>query len=220
MTLGCQPAKLHPHAWIKRTRWTCQITVKLSARETKYRGWENEDQHLFMQPLPQELSCNDQGRSSDWPTLLDQFWAPFVSIRIPLFLLHPPSLRNISTDFDYLVLIERINVLKRLVVAETDRDQRQCGGESALTTGACSHSCPMTKWNTLWDAPQDRLISLAICVVLMKDTHVVLLTSKFQCEIRSKDLKIPPQDVMLSNSSSRSDSRGFSVKKFIMGPVI
>ena len=178
------------------TRWTWQITVKLSAQGTKYHCWENEDQNLFMQPLPQELSCNDQGRSSDWPTLAA--WSVLGA-----FCEHPhssfssPPLPPSETYLWILItlcygLFERFDVLKRLVVAETDGDWRQCDEESALATGVCSHSCPMTKWNKLWDALQDWLISLAICVLLMKDKHVVLLTSKFQCEIRSEDLEIPP----------------------------
>ena len=173
---------------ITRTGWTWQITIKVSARGTRYPSWENEDQNLFTQPLPQELSCDDRGRSSDWPTLPDQFWAPFVSIRIPLFLPHPPSLRNIFADFFYLVL----GYLKDSMFWKDLLLLKQSGGESALATGVCSHLCTMTEWNKLRDALWDRLISLAICVLLMKDKRVVLLTSKFQCEIRSKDLEIPP----------------------------
>ena len=38
-------------------------------------GWENEDQHLFKQPLPQDFGCGDQGQRSKRPTLPDQLWA-------------------------------------------------------------------------------------------------------------------------------------------------
>ena len=105
----------------------------------------------------------------------------------------PPSLPQKHIYGLWLIgLIERFDVLKRFVVAKTDWDQRQCSGESALAIGVCSHLCPMTKWNKIWDAPWDRMISLAICVLLRKNQHVVLLTSKFQCEIMRKDLEIHP----------------------------
>jgi hypothetical protein len=55
-------------------------------------GPENEDQNLFMLSLPQELSCNNQGRHSKRPTLPDQLWALFMGVRILLFLLRPSAL--------------------------------------------------------------------------------------------------------------------------------
>ncbi len=65
----------------------------------------------------------------------------------------------------------------------------------------------MTKQIRLQDATQDHLTSLDDCVLGHKNKHVVLLT---QCEIRRKDLEIPPPQVIMfyRNSSSRSDSRG------------
>jgi hypothetical protein len=83
----------------------------LSRQGTDLCGWENEDQSLFTQSLPQELSCDDQCLHSNRTTLPGQLWLSFVGARIS------PSETYIRP---FIGLFERFDVLKQLVVAETD----------------------------------------------------------------------------------------------------
>ena len=100
---------------------------------------ENEDQSLFMHSLPQELSCDHQGRRSERPTLPDQLWALFRGRSYPSFS-SPPSLPQKHSFTDFLMaygLSERFYVLKRLVVAEIILIEDYAVERVALAPGVC-----------------------------------------------------------------------------------
>ncbi len=109
-------------------------------------------------------------------------------------------------------LLERFNVSKRLVVAEIKLIEDNVVERVALVTKAWLCLYPMTKWIMIWDASQDWMTSLDISVLINKNKHVVLLTSKFSVRLGERIWRFPPQDVMHWNSSSRLDSRGFFVQ--------
>jgi hypothetical protein len=97
---GSQPADARPlDSNLKVTFTRTSFNLLSHPRNIGSSGWENEDQSLFKQPLPQDFGCGDQGRRSKRPTLPDQLWVLSRASDTLSILPHPPSLRNIFTDF-------------------------------------------------------------------------------------------------------------------------
>jgi hypothetical protein len=129
----------------------------------------------------------------------------------PLFLPHPPSLRNIYTDFQ----IFGIGYLKDLVFWKDLRCLiglawgRQ-DGEGCITHQCANQMCPMTIRLAPWDAFLHSVgLLLVPCTQSRVSAREVLLTRKFIVRLAVRIWWIPPQDVIYQNSSSISDSQGF-----------
>jgi hypothetical protein len=129
-----------------------------------------------MQPLPQGLSCNDQGWLSGIPHTAWSALGAFVGVCILIYSSPPSLLQKHIFGLSY-GLLERFNVSKRLVVAEIKLIEDNAVERVALVTKAWLCLCPMTKRIILWDVSQDWMTSLDVYLFVNKNKRIVLLTS-------------------------------------------
>ncbi len=106
------------------------VELCVMPQEAEFSCQENEDQSLFRLSLLQELSCNNQGRRSDWTTLPDQLWA-LSWASVSLFFVHslPPS----ETCFmDFLMVVWKIQCFEKTCRCWNRLDWRRCGVEGSV----------------------------------------------------------------------------------------